>query len=107
MCRNKKGQCRPAIRHTRRQPLFPLGRVVATRGVFDHLTTSGIDPVPYLLRHQCGDWGEVPPEDVRENEFSVVNGLRVLSSYEIAGKRVWIITEWDRSVTTLLFPDEY
>src|ERR1039458_8204209 len=93
--------------HERTRPLFPIGRVVATPGVLRHFVEHGIDPAPYIRRHQCGDWGDVPPEDARENELSVLNGFRVLSAYEIAGERVWIITEADRSVTTLLFPSEY
>lgn len=95
----------PASQRTR--PLFPLGQVVATAGVHRHLVESGIDPWPYLQLHQCGDWGNVPPEDARENDLSVEHGFRVLSAYEIGGERVWIITEADRSATTLLFPMEY
>ena len=87
--------------------LFPLGQVVAARGAHDHLLQHGINPLPYLLRHQRGDWGDVPPEDARENELSVVNGCRILSSYLIASKKVWIITEADRAYTTILFPSEY
>ena len=90
----------------RKVPLFALGQVVATPGVFQHFVTSGIDPILYIFRHQCGDWGEVPPEDARENDFSILNGFCVLSAYTIAGKRVAIITEADRSVTTVLFPDQ-
>jgi len=93
--------------NARNRPLFALGRIVATPGVLEHLATNGIDPIPFISRHQHGDWGEVPPEDARENDLSVLNGFRVLSAYKIAGKRVWIITESDRSVTTLLFPSEY
>ncbi len=64
--------------------------------------------MPKLLeRHQSGDWGEAPAEDARENEFSVKHGFRVLSSYRVAGERLWVITEADRSATTLLLPDEY
>src|SRR5471032_2718149 len=87
----------PANERTR--PLFPLGQIVATPGVLNHLAEHSINPVPYIGRHQCGDWGDVPHEDARENEFSVLNGLRVLSAYKIAGERVWIITEADRSAT--------
>ena len=55
-----------------------------------------------------GDWGEVPEEDKRENEFSVQQGFRILSAYTTsAGERIWIITEADRSATTILLPDEY
>jgi hypothetical protein len=81
--------------------------MVATPAVLEHLTSNGIDALAYLLRHQCGDWGEVPAEDARENDRSVQNDTRILSAYTVAGQRIWIITEWDRSVTTLLFPREY
>ncbi len=89
------------------RPLFPLGRTVATRSVLLHLEKNGIDAEQYLRRHAWGDWGMVPPEDAEANRWAVVNGARILSSYLIANERVWIITEADRSVTTLLFPEEY
>lgn len=89
------------------RPLFRPGQIVATRGVLIHLEHHGIAADSYLKRHVCGDWGMVPPEDARANCLAVEHGARVLSSYDIAGKRVWIITEADRSVTTLLFPEEY
>lgn len=107
MCRNKNDHSQPHSSQTRNVPMFPLGRLVATPAVLEHLTRNGIDALAYLVRLQCGDWGEVPPEDARENNLSVLHGLRVLSAYTVAGQRVWIITEWDRSVTTLLFPHEY
>jgi hypothetical protein len=91
----------------RNRPLFALGRVVSTWGALEHFVTNGIDPIPFIHRHQCGDWGTVCRADARENDLSVLNGLRVLSAYDVAKERVWIITEWDRSVTTLLFPSEY
>jgi len=91
----------------RNRPLFALGQVVSTPAVLAHLTEHRIHPLAYLRRHQCGDWGNVPPEDALENDFSVLNGLRVLSSFEIVAERIWIITEADRSSTTLLFPNEY
>jgi hypothetical protein len=87
--------------------LFPLGRVVATPGALEVLAHAGTDPAELLGRHQAGDWGEVPPEDARENRFSLRHGLRILSSYEVAGQRLWIITEADRSSTCILRPDEY
>lgn len=88
---------------------FPLGRTVATPGALALLTSAGENPVALLDRHSCGDWGEVPPEDARENALSVREGLRVVSSYPIGGDgmRVWIITEWDRSSTCILLPEEY
>ena len=90
-----------------RLPLFPLGQIEATRGLLTHLEREGIAADPYLDRHVRGDWGDVPPEDAEANRYAVLVGARILSSYQIAGERVWIITEADRSATTLLFPDEY
>ncbi len=89
--------------------LFPLGRLVATPGALALLKRSaGKDHLPALLeRHRSGDWGDVPPEDARENEFSVRHGFRIVSSYRVAGERLWVITERDRSTTTLLLPSEY
>jgi hypothetical protein len=71
------------------------------------IRSAGEDLLPALLeRHRTGDWGDVPEEDARENEVAVRYGFRVLSSYRVAGKRLWVITEADRSVTTLLLPSE-
>lgn len=86
---------------------LPLGQIAATPAVLAHLKDHGINARDYLKRHAYGDWGDVPPEDAIENQVAIRHGFRVLSSYEIAGERVWIITEADRSVTTLLFPSEY
>lgn len=88
-------------------PMFRLGRIVATRGVLAHLEHHGIAADPFLRRHATGDWGDVPAEDARSNQLAVQHGSRILSAYEIAGERVWLITEADRSSTTLLFPSEY
>ena len=88
--------------------LFPLGRIVATPGAITLLGNVGEDLLPALLeRHQSGDWGGVPPEDARENEFSVRYGFRIISCYRVAGEKLWVITEWDRSATMLLLPSEY
>lgn len=86
---------------------FPLGRVVATPGALEALAASGVSPTDLLSRHQSGDWGEVPPEDARENERSVRDGYRILSSYPANEERIWIITEADKSSTCLLLPSEY
>ena len=88
--------------------LFPLGRLVAAPGAIELLRSADEDLLPALLeRHQSGDWGELPPEDARENEVYLRYGFRELSSYRVAGEKLWVITERDRSTTTLLLPSEY
>ena len=86
---------------------FPLGRVAATPGALKLLEEADEDPLRYLARHRSGDWGEVNAHDHGENELSLKRGWRVLSSYLVGGKAIWVITEADRSYTTLLLPDEY
>lgn len=88
-------------------PLFSMGQVVAAPAVADHFAVHGINPMDYLTRHACGDWGDVPPEDAAANQVSIERGTRILSSYKVASATVWVITEADRSSTTLLFPSEY
>ena len=89
-------------------PRFPLGRVVATPGALRALEDANQNPVEFLERHQAGDWGELCDEDKDENEFSVRNGFRILSAYRTQNDvKIWIITEADRSATTLLLPHEY
>lgn len=87
--------------------LFSLGRTMATSGAVNILNGEIIRALPFLLRHQSGDWGSVHPEDGVANDAAVVFGGRILSCYHIADERLWIITEADRSVTTLLLPEEY
>jgi hypothetical protein len=86
---------------------LPLGKVVATPGALKLLGKSGGHPFDYLARHASGDWGELCAFDRRQNEIALREGYRVLSSYETPAGRVWIITEADRSVTTILLPEEY
>ena len=87
---------------------FALGRVVATPGALRALEKAEQLPAEFLDRHVNGDWGEVPNEDKQENEFSVAQGFRILSAYTTnAGDKIWIITEADRSSTTILLPSEY
>lgn len=88
-------------------PLFQMGQIVATPAVADHFAAHGVSPMDYLSRHVCGDWGDVPPEDAAANQASIELGTRILSSYKVASEVVWVITEADRSSTTLLFPSEY
>jgi hypothetical protein len=89
-----------------RAPL-PLGRVVATPGALKLLSEIGEDPFDFLARHETGDWGELCAFDRRQNQIALREGLRVLSSYSVGEKSVWIITEADRSVTTILLPEDY
>jgi hypothetical protein len=88
--------------------LFTLGQIVATPGALDLLDRTCANAFDLLLRHQHGDWGSVPPEDAEENVRAIESGCRILSSYFLNDmERLWIITEADRSSTTLLLPEEY
>lgn len=89
---------------------FRLGKIVWTSGVyeklredsdFSHFVTKS------MQRYMRGDWGEMDPEDKELNDSSLSGGGRIFAAYENAAYRIWIITEWDRSVTTILFPEEY
>ena len=87
-------------------PLFSLGRVVSTPGALAALSRDDIETA--LRRHVMGDWGDVPEVDRNENDLSVREGFRVLSAYRgKSGCRFWVITEADRSLTTVLLPEEY
>jgi len=90
---------------------FALGRLLMTRGVND-LVAERMDFARFvtesLNRHRKGDWGDLGDEDRNENELSLKAGYRLFSAYEAEGlPKIWIITEADRSATTILFPDEY
>ena len=90
------------------KPRFGLGQVVGTPGALRALEDAEQMPSEYLARHVTGDWGDLCDEDKAENELSVERSLRVFSSYKLrTDVKVWVITEWDRSVTTLLLPEEY
>lgn len=95
-------------REYRPHPLFPMGQVVATPGALAALEAAGQAPHEFLVRHVCGEWGDLVEEDIRENERALEQGLRLFSAYNTNdGTRIWVITEWDRSVTTILTPMEY
>jgi hypothetical protein len=85
---------------------FSLGQVVATQGVIA-LDLPLDTTLALLRRHQTGDWGEIGDEDRRENELSLRQGFRLMSVYSVNDTKVWIITEADRSATTILLPSEY
>jgi hypothetical protein len=87
---------------------FPLGRVVATRGVMLHLVSINATAMPYLERHQSGDWGYLGRTDKMANDLALQTGDRLLSKYLLPDQTpIYIITEHDRSYTTILFPHEY
>ena len=90
---------------------FQMGKLVWTRGVNDRIaegTAFAKLVIASLKRHAAGDWGDLSQEDKAENELALKDGFRLLSAYETEGMpRIWIITEADRSATTVLFPEEY
>ena len=87
------------------KPRFSLGNIYATPGAL----ALDVDLSRYLRRHHCGDWGEeLCAEDKQANEDALVHDTRLLSCYKTpAGDRLYIITEWDRKITTALLPEEY
>lgn len=89
-------------------PRFKLGRIFATPAALHACDTSNVTMFDLLLRHLRGDWGDLPESDRQQNERAIEVGLSLLSSYTLPGGQVvWIITEWDRSITTLLLPSDY
>ncbi len=89
-------------------PLFPLGLLVATPGALEVLKEYGIIPMRLIARHSRGDWGDVGPDDAKSNDKAVHSGARLLSCYRLANRaKIWVITEADRSSTTVLLPSEY
>lgn len=90
-------------------PKFPLGQTVMTQGIVALAKTieDHVELGYCMARHHAGDWGDMPPEDCEANDRSLENGSRLMSAYTVAGEKIWIITEADRSVTTVLLPGEY
>jgi hypothetical protein len=86
---------------------FPLGHLVSTPAALELLDREAVNATELLLRHQRGDWGDVDAEAAEDNENAIVSGSRILSSYLIGDSSLWILTEADRSATTLLLPEEY
>ena len=105
----------PVYRHApdrparRRAARFPLGMLVATPGALALAREHGVDVVALLRRHRSGDWGQVPEADALANDLAADPACpaRLLSAYDTPGGRLWIITEADRSATTVLLPSEY
>lgn len=88
--------------------LFTLGQVCATPGAIELLDQLGLPFNNLLIRHATGDWGDLCPSDKKANQDALTTGARIFSSYKLNDQgKIWIITEADRSVTTLLLPEEY
>lgn len=89
-------------------PKFSPGQIVATPGALAAMEEHQCQPLTLLARHLAGDWGVLPAEDAQLNDEALKSDGRLLSSYPLGGDtRIWVITEWDRSVTTFLLPSEY
>jgi len=97
--------------NTSRRPTvtrFALGQTFVTPGAEDAIQIAGQTEIEFLRRHMSCDWGELSEDDTRENELSLEKGFRLLSAYQTGkGQKLWIITEADRSATTILLPSEY
>ena len=91
------------------QQRFSPGQVVVTAGIDELVRQGQLNPAPYLRRHLGGDWGDLSDNDRRLNDAALKSGEdRLFSSYQVTPDlKLWIITEWDRRVTTLLLPSEY
>lgn len=91
-----------------RMPMFALGQLVATPAALSLLEACGKQPFHYLAKHVSGDWGDTCAEDCKTNEQALQSGARIMSAYTLPdGEKIWIITEADRSSTTILMPSEY
>ena len=87
---------------------FALGQIFITPGAQEALEIAGQTPIQFLRRHMSADWGEISEDDAQENDLSVREGFRLLSAYRtVKSQKIWIITEADRSATTILLPSEY
>jgi len=89
---------------------FELGQTVMTRGINALLEEEVIthsDLMDIMTQHVNGDWGDICEEDKESNDYALKNDERLMSTYTVKGQKLWIITEWDRSVTTILLPSEY
>jgi hypothetical protein len=90
------------------EPLFPLGHLLVTPGALALLKKLTHPPLKFLARHWFGDWGDIGEADRQANQDALIDGDRLFSAYDLGTEqRLWIITEADRSSTTLLLPEEY
>ena len=91
------------------EPRFPVGQLTMTRGALVELTRANTNPLQLISRHVSGDWGELDAFDKQQNENALQHDLRLLSKYRLSptNEPVYVITEADRSYTTILLPEEY
>jgi len=90
------------------KPRFSLGQVTATPGALEAMNDAQQSAFEFIARHARCDWGDTCPDDATANDQSLIDGTRLLSVYRTSkGEKLWLITEADRSVTTLLLPEEY
>jgi hypothetical protein len=90
------------------ETLFPLGQLLATPGAIQAAHEAGDNLLLYIFRHAAGDWGDLSAADMKANAEALKEDLRILSAYHLRdGTKLYVITEWDRSVTTALLPEEY
>jgi hypothetical protein len=87
--------------------LFEPGVVVGTPGTVPIMDRHNLNPYIIIARHVSGDWGDVGTEDALSNEEALKHGARLMSVYKFGDDSLWVITEADRSSTTILTPDEY
>lgn len=104
---NGNGQHPEQPRKSAGKPLFSPGTCLVTPGALAMLFMLGVPPIRLLVRHVSGDWGQIDPEDKGLNEAALRDGARIMSVYKFGDLTFWVITEADRSATTILLPDEY
>lgn len=99
----------PKDHRKRGKIMFEMGLVVITNGINDKLDNVRFNKELKVALHRftCGDWGEMEQEDIEANNEALRNGERLFAAYKTSEGKIWIITEADRSATTILFPDEY
>ena len=96
-----------ALSNTEREAKFQLGRIVATPAAMELVRRKNLALNTFVLRHVTGDWGDMADEDKATNDEAVKDEERIHSVYNVGPGRIWVITEWDRSVTTILLPEDY
>lgn len=88
---------------------FELGQILATPAALEVLEANNLLPQQLIRKHMSGDWGVLAEADAQANNNALREGQedRILSSYPVGDGKVWVITEWDRSATTILLPSDY